>query len=121
MDLENFEDGPSALHSPSSHYQGQQLSPKTALRLFDDIWYTLATRRSRWMDLIGDYGGKETFFIDGQLNLLSCQLVYTNCDLKGDSLLQLVFDTPSLALGRLVEGEEVAFYTFARIYTLCRH
>ncbi|KAJ3864645.1 hypothetical protein EV359DRAFT_40572 [Lentinula novae-zelandiae] len=83
MDLENFEDGPSALHSPSSHYQGQQLSPKTALRLFDDIWYTLATRRSRWMDLIGDYGGKETFFIDG------------------DSLLQLVFDTPSLALGRL--------------------
>ncbi|KAJ3899931.1 hypothetical protein F5879DRAFT_461062 [Lentinula edodes] len=88
MDLENFEDGPSALHSPSSHYQGQQLSPKTALRLFDDTWYTLATRRARWMDLIGDYGGKETFFIDG------------------DSLLQVVFDTPSLALGRLVEDTE---------------
>ncbi|KAJ4478505.1 hypothetical protein J3R30DRAFT_3372705 [Lentinula aciculospora] len=88
MDLEGFEDGPAELHSATSAYTEAQLSPDVALHLLDDTWYTQATRRARWMDLIGDYGGKETFFIDG------------------DSLFQLVFETPSLALGRCVEDTE---------------
>ncbi|KAE9406161.1 P-loop containing nucleoside triphosphate hydrolase protein [Gymnopus androsaceus JB14] len=86
MDLENFENGPPELHVEISP-QDKQLSPKTAVRFLDDVWYTPATRRARWMDLIGDYGGKETFFIDG------------------DSLLQIVLDTPFLALGRSEDPE----------------
>ena len=63
MDLENFEKGPPELHVQIS-CQDDYLWPNTALRTLDNIWYTEATRRARWMDLIGDYGGKETFFID---------------------------------------------------------
>ncbi|KAJ3824101.1 hypothetical protein F5880DRAFT_1562443 [Lentinula raphanica] len=86
MDLEEFEHRSES--KSTSHSQGE-LSPELALRLLDEIWYQQATRRSRWMDLIGDYGGREMFFIDG------------------DSLLSLVFDTPSLALGRSIgEGNE---------------
>ncbi|KAJ3744995.1 hypothetical protein DFH05DRAFT_1397236 [Lentinula detonsa] len=81
MDLEDFEHGLELHSTRTSHNQGQ-ISPEKALRLLDETWYIQAARRARWMDLIGDYGGKEIFFIDG------------------DSLIQLVFDTPSLALGR---------------------
>ena len=66
MDLENFEDGPPELHIEVSLHS-KNLSPKVALHLLDGRWYTPATRRARWMDLIGDYGGKENFFIDGRL------------------------------------------------------
>lgn len=64
MDLENFENGPPELHVEIPR-KGQYVSPEAALRIIDNEWYTLATRRARWMDLIGDYGAKETFFIDG--------------------------------------------------------
>lgn len=68
MDLENFENGPPELHVEIPR-KDQHVSPEAALRIIDNEWYTLAARRARWMDLIGDYGAKETFFIDGMFAL----------------------------------------------------
>ncbi|KAK0440417.1 uncharacterized protein EV420DRAFT_1315927 [Desarmillaria tabescens] len=62
------------------------VSPSSAeSELLDDInesWYYQATKKARWMDLIGDYAGDEPFIIDGE------------------SLLQSVLDDPLLAIGR---------------------
>ncbi|KAH8804309.1 hypothetical protein DL96DRAFT_1631701 [Flagelloscypha sp. PMI_526] len=79
IDLENFQDA--GLPSPTS-YSDKVGSPQDALAVFDDEFYTHASRLARWMDLVGDYGGKEFFVIEGE------------------SLLQNVLDTPTLALGR---------------------
>ncbi|KAH8110039.1 hypothetical protein DFH11DRAFT_1806074 [Phellopilus nigrolimitatus] len=52
-----------------------------ALHLVDQ-WYSKTSRKSRWMDLIGDYAGNETFVLDG------------------DALIQVVLNDPLIALGR---------------------
>ena len=37
-----------------------------ALKCIDDRWYkTVAGKKARWMDLIGDYAGNERFILDG--------------------------------------------------------
>ena len=37
-----------------------------ALKSIDDRWYkTVAGKKARWMDLIGDYAGNERFILDG--------------------------------------------------------
>ncbi|KAF8146445.1 hypothetical protein K438DRAFT_507113 [Mycena galopus ATCC 62051] len=78
MDLENFDDI-DGLDSPTDH-RGF-LSAQQALDELDQRWFTLATRRARWMDLLGDYAGAELFLI------------------SGESLLERVLDDPLLAIG----------------------
>lgn len=38
------------------------------LDYINEHWYYQATKRARWMDLIGDYAGDEPFIIDGKLS-----------------------------------------------------
>lgn len=65
MDLENFEEPTSpAIHIDKITHP-EQLQPKQALSTLDEIWYQPATRRARWMDLLGDYSGREAFIIEG--------------------------------------------------------
>jgi len=41
-----------------------------ALKCIDDRWYkTIAGKKARWMDLIGDYAGNELFILDGNKTL----------------------------------------------------
>ncbi|KIJ46122.1 hypothetical protein M422DRAFT_165687 [Sphaerobolus stellatus SS14] len=57
-------------------------SVKEALDNLDINWYNRVTRRSRWMDIIGDYAGEELFLVDG------------------DSLFSIILDDPLLAIGK---------------------
>lgn len=63
MDLEemdNVEGGGAPTEVPSN------LSAIEALKYLDTTWYTEASRKARWMDLIGDYAGNERFILDGR-------------------------------------------------------
>ncbi|KLO14115.1 P-loop containing nucleoside triphosphate hydrolase protein [Schizopora paradoxa] len=60
----------------------QGLSALKALSVVDHSWYAPFSKKSRWMDLVGDYAGQELFVIDG------------------DSLIQYILDDPLLALGK---------------------
>ncbi|KAK0232741.1 hypothetical protein IW262DRAFT_1326544 [Armillaria fumosa] len=69
-------------------------------KLLDHInenWYYQATKRARWMDLIGDYAGDEPFIIDGE------------------SLIQSVLDDALLAIGR---NDDTGFQALHAIYSL---
>lgn len=60
-----------------------EMNAVKALKCIDDKWYkTVAGKKARWMDLIGDYAGNERFILDGE------------------SLLQQVLGDPLLALAR---------------------
>ncbi|KAH7883469.1 hypothetical protein F5I97DRAFT_1931024 [Phlebopus sp. FC_14] len=77
MDLEEFEvDEQNGDLGPSA--------PPTIPEIFDwiNIRWHAASRRARWMDLLGDYAGIEPFIIDGH------------------SLIQLVIEDPLLALDK---------------------
>lgn len=63
MDLERFNEVEN-LHASRS---AESLSPDEALEEIDNEWYSPASRRARWMDLLGDYAGGERFIIDGEL------------------------------------------------------
>ncbi|KAF8069236.1 hypothetical protein FPV67DRAFT_1415532 [Lyophyllum atratum] len=82
MDLENFNN---LDENPPDASQASDFSAEEALEYVDREWYRPATRRARWMDLLGDYAGSEPFVIDGE------------------SLLQVVLDDPLLAIAR--DGE----------------
>ncbi|KAF8137669.1 hypothetical protein EV363DRAFT_1581223 [Boletus edulis] len=80
MDLEEFEvdhRGPDTTKKGASN----SLSILDALKSINAAWHA-ASRRARWMDLLGDYAGTEPFIIDGH------------------SLIQLIMDDPLLALGK---------------------
>ncbi|KAJ6541715.1 hypothetical protein B0H19DRAFT_1239495 [Mycena capillaripes] len=85
MDLENFDDADGRDHrfSVKNH---NTISADKALDEVDQGWFTRATRRARWMDLLGDYAGAELFII------------------SGESLLENVLDDPLLAVGRAQDG-----------------
>ncbi|KAF8155693.1 hypothetical protein B0H34DRAFT_506081 [Crassisporium funariophilum] len=61
-------------------------SPSKALAFIDRHWFIQATRSARWMDLLGDYAGRELFVIDGE------------------AIFQIVLDDPLLAIGRGTES-----------------
>ncbi|KAJ7225893.1 hypothetical protein GGX14DRAFT_641680 [Mycena pura] len=82
MDLENFEE-----EQPLPQQPVHVTSSRGALTAIDNVFYTPASRAARWMDLIGDYGGKELFVVEGE------------------SLLQNVMYHPALAIGREREPE----------------
>lgn len=65
MDLEGFEVNdrePSTIRKNTT----STLSIPDALNWIDAQWHT-ASRRARWMDLLGDYAGIEPFIIDGRV------------------------------------------------------
>jgi hypothetical protein len=44
----------------------EKMNAVEALKCIDDGWYkTVAGKKARWMDLIGDYAGNERFILDG--------------------------------------------------------
>ncbi|KAJ6557124.1 hypothetical protein B0H10DRAFT_1967384 [Mycena sp. CBHHK59/15] len=97
MDLENFDiDG---LDQPVVN-NGGAVSSQKALEVVDQQWFTSATRRARWMDLLGDYAGVELFLISG-----------SHCE----SLFERVLDDPLLAIGR---AEDLSFQILHAYYIL---
>ncbi|KAF9225622.1 P-loop containing nucleoside triphosphate hydrolase protein [Gyrodon lividus] len=80
MDLEEFEIDHHRRGSETNDLT-RSLSVPAALKCIDAEWH-LASRRARWMDLLGDYAGTEPFILDGH------------------SLIQLVIDDPLLALAK---------------------
>ncbi|KAI5888019.1 P-loop containing nucleoside triphosphate hydrolase protein [Schizophyllum commune H4-8] len=78
--------------------EDEKFDPSSAadtLRALDALWYIGATKKARWMDIIGDYAGEELFVIDG------------------DSLVQRVLDDPLLALGK---AGDTGFQTIHALY-----
>lgn len=63
MDLEEFEVDHRRVDTTSNN-AASLLSVPDALKWIDAEWHT-ASRRARWMDLLGDYAGIEPFVIDG--------------------------------------------------------
>ncbi|KAL0960256.1 hypothetical protein HGRIS_011887 [Hohenbuehelia grisea] len=80
MDLEHFDDAD--LLFDVAELTSSASPAITTLQALDAQWYSMASRRARWMDLLGDYAGAELFIIDGE------------------SLLQLVLDDELLHIGR---------------------
>ncbi|KAG6377309.1 hypothetical protein JVT61DRAFT_15098 [Boletus reticuloceps] len=99
MDLEEFEvdhRGPDTTKKGASN----SLSIPDALKSINAVWHA-ASRRARWMDLLGDYAGTERFIIDGGV-LLQVHVYFANLPVfsAGHSLIQLIMDDPLLALGK---------------------
>jgi ATP-dependent RNA helicase DDX60 len=44
------------------------LSAFEALDHINENWFAEVSRKSRWMDLIGDFAGNERFIVDGERN-----------------------------------------------------
>jgi len=80
------------------------LAVSEALKWADAVWHA-ASRRARWMDLIGDYAGQEPFVVDG-ISAIQVVIVYL-IQLSGHSLIQLVLDDPLLALAK-PDGKNIA-------------
>ncbi|EIW78173.1 P-loop containing nucleoside triphosphate hydrolase protein [Coniophora puteana RWD-64-598 SS2] len=75
-------------------------TPQEALEWLDVEWFSQASRRARWMDLLGDYAGTEPFVIDG------------------DSIVQIVLDDPLLALAKV--DDPTSFQLLHAIYSIER-
>ncbi|KAL4079734.1 hypothetical protein J3A83DRAFT_4155359 [Scleroderma citrinum] len=80
MDLEEFDLADRDINAEEDTLPSS-LAVSDALKWMDAEWHA-ASRRARWMDLIGDYAGQEPFIVDGH------------------SLIQLVIDDPLLALAK---------------------
>jgi hypothetical protein len=66
MDLEGFYDVEYENDSTTSTVSFTTAAE--ALKWLDQNWYTTRVARGgRWMDLIGDYAGSESFIIDGTI------------------------------------------------------
>ncbi|KZP15488.1 P-loop containing nucleoside triphosphate hydrolase protein [Athelia psychrophila] len=97
MDLENFEIADVSNQPVQSAHA--KYTTAEALRHLDEVWYTQASRRARWINIIGDFAGSERFIIDGE------------------SLLQLVLDDHLLAIGR---SDDPSFQTLHAFHSLER-
>ena len=60
MDLDGFEKIP-GLGSVSLSSD----ETSDAIQYIDAAWYGTLSRRARWMDLVGDFGGNELFVLEG--------------------------------------------------------
>jgi ATP-dependent RNA helicase DDX60 len=57
--VDSSQDNPALAHK-------KKMNAVEALKYIDDRWYkTVAGKKARWMDLIGDYAGNERFILDG--------------------------------------------------------
>jgi hypothetical protein len=77
IDLEIFENPDEISVSVAQHHS--TFSAKEALDHIDEAWYTLANKRARWMDLLGDYAGIEPFIIDGVF-FGGVHVLHSHCD-----------------------------------------
>ena len=99
MDLEEFEVKRRG-SDMTTNDTTSSLSIPEALKRIDAEWHT-ASRRARWMDLLGDYAGIEPFIIDGRVLSQVFHACFTDLALYiGHSLIQLVIDDPLLALAK---------------------
>jgi hypothetical protein len=61
--VDSTQDNPDPAH--------EKMNAVEALKCIDDRWYkTVAGKKARWMDLIGDYAGNERFTLDGNKTLV---------------------------------------------------
>jgi hypothetical protein len=102
MDLTDVASDDSVLNTVDSSQDNaaheEKMDTLEALKCIDDRWYkTVAGKKARWMDLIGDYAGNERFILDGTKPLFGCR---RSNKFLGESLLQHVLDDPLLALAR---------------------
>jgi ATP-dependent RNA helicase DDX60 len=74
LDLQIFEN-PDEISVPVTFQYTSTYSATDALEHIDQAWYTLANKRARWMDLLGDYAGTEPFVIDGMFLALGSMLL----------------------------------------------
>ena len=66
MDLTSDDSDLEAVDSSQDNAGHEKMSAVEALKCIDDRWYkTIAGKKARWMDLIGDYAGNERFILDG--------------------------------------------------------
>lgn len=69
MDLTDVAFDDSALETvggSQENVDNEKMNAVEALKCIDDQWYrTVAGKKARWMDLIGDYAGNERFILDG--------------------------------------------------------
>jgi len=70
MDSSDFALDDTVLEAVSSSQDNaaheEKMNEVEALECIDDRWYkTIAGKKARWMDLIGDYAGNERFILDG--------------------------------------------------------
>ncbi|KAL0571221.1 hypothetical protein V5O48_010744, partial [Marasmius crinis-equi] len=101
MDLEDFEATSTKVfpRPPTNTRTSRQSSTiQEAFEFIEADWYRSANRHARWMDLIGDYGGKEFFAIEG------------------DSLISIVLSDPQLAIG----GDDPSFQILHAYFLLER-
>jgi ATP-dependent RNA helicase DDX60 len=62
--VDSSQDNPAPAHE-------EKMNAVEALKCIDDRWYkTVAGKKARWMDLIGDYAGNERFTLDGNKTLV---------------------------------------------------
>ena len=66
MDLEGFESIDADSLNGVSTVSSGHATAEQALEYLDATWYTMLSRRGRWMDLICDYACTEPFIIDGR-------------------------------------------------------
>jgi ATP-dependent RNA helicase DDX60 len=60
------DDSVEAMDSSRDNPTHEKMDGVEALKCIDDRWYkTVAGKKARWMDLIGDYAGNERFILDG--------------------------------------------------------
>ena len=64
-----FDDAADSSQGNSTHEE--KMNAVEALKCIDDRWYkTVAGKKARFMDLIGDYAGNERFILDGNKTLI---------------------------------------------------
>jgi hypothetical protein len=61
-----FDDTVASSQDNAALHHKEKMNAVEALKCIDDRWYkTIAGKKARWMDLIGDYAGNERFILDG--------------------------------------------------------
>jgi ATP-dependent RNA helicase DDX60 len=66
-----FDDTVDSSQDNPAHAYEEKMDAVEALKCIDDRWYkTIAGKKARWMDLIGDYAGNERFTLDGNKPLV---------------------------------------------------
>ena len=66
-----FDDTVVSSQDNAALHNKKKMNAVEALKCIDDRWYkTIAGKKARWMDLIGDYAGNERFILDGNKTII---------------------------------------------------
>jgi hypothetical protein len=58
------------------------VTAEDALQYIDAEWYSIVSKRARWMDLLGDYAGSETFIVDGAFSV-RLAILFSHSSIRG--------------------------------------